>query len=110
MLDHPGEIKNGYTPVVDCHTAHVSCKFEEMLAKFDKRNGNVLEEFPKSIKSGDGAKVRMVPRRPLCVETFKDYPPLGRFAIRDFRQTVGVGMIYETKRKEPTAKIAAVDK
>ena len=30
ILNHPGEIKNGYTPVLDCHTAHIACKFAKI--------------------------------------------------------------------------------
>lgn len=103
-MNHPGEIKNGYTPVCDVHTAHIACKFEEMLAKVDRRNGNSTEEFPKSIKNGDSANVRLVASKPLCVETFKEYPPLGRFAVRDMKQTVAVGVINEIKRKLATGK------
>merc|ERR1711883_21118 len=29
VLNHPGEIQNGYTPVLDCHTAHIACRFNE---------------------------------------------------------------------------------
>ena len=36
--------------------------------------------------------------KPLCVETFSQYPPLGRFAVRDMRQTVAVGIINKTTR------------
>merc|ERR1712134_179932 len=53
VLNHPGEIKNGYAPVMDCHTAHIACKFEEILKKCDRRSGKELEAFPKSIKNGD---------------------------------------------------------
>ena len=104
VMNHPGEIKNGYTPVCDCHTAHIACKFEEMVAKVDRRNGNIIEEFPKSIKNGDSANVRLVSSKPLCVETFKEYPPLGRFAVRDMKQTVAVGVINEIKRKIASGK------
>jgi elongation factor 1-alpha len=27
VLNHPGQIQNGYAPVLDCHTAHIACKF-----------------------------------------------------------------------------------
>merc|ERR1712078_358702 len=57
VLNHPGEIKNGYAPVMDCHTAHIACKFEEILKKCDRRSGKELEAFPKSIKNGDAAIV-----------------------------------------------------
>lgn len=26
ILNHPGQIAAGYTPVLDCHTAHIACK------------------------------------------------------------------------------------
>jgi elongation factor 1-alpha len=37
------------------------------------------------------------------VESFSDYPPLGRFAVRDMRQTVAVGVIKSVTKKEYTA-------
>jgi elongation factor 1-alpha len=35
----------------------------------------------------------------MCVEKFSEYPPLGRFAVRDMRQTVAVGVIKEVEKK-----------
>jgi len=93
VLNHPGEIRNGYSPVLDCHTAHIACKFAEIHSKMDRRSGKVLEAEPKFIKSGDAAMVKLVPSKGMCVESFSTYPPLGRFAVRDMRQTVAVGVI-----------------
>jgi len=56
-------------------------------------SGKTTEENPKSIKSGDAAIVNLVPSKPMCVESFSEFPPLGRFAVRDMRQTVAVGVI-----------------
>lgn len=56
-------------------------------------SGKTTEENPKSIKSGDAAIVNLVPSKPMCVESFQEFPPLGRFAVRDMRQTVAVGVI-----------------
>jgi elongation factor 1-alpha len=100
VLNHPGQINAGYTPVLDCHTAHIACKFSELLSKVDRRTGKETEKDPKSIKSGDAAIVKLIPTKPLTVETFSDYPPLGRFAVRDMRQTVAVGVIKEVTKKE----------
>jgi len=100
VLNHPGEIHAGYTPVLDCHTAHVACKFERLEQKIDRRSGKALEEDPKCVKSGDSALVNMIPQKPMCVETFADYPPLGRFAVRDMRQTVAVGIIKKATQAE----------
>jgi elongation factor 1-alpha len=104
VMNHPGEIKNGYSPVLDCHTAHIACKFAEIKVKMDRRSGKVKEENPKSIKKGDAAMVVMEPSKPMCVETFKEYPPLGRFAVRDMKQTVAVGVIKGVEKSEGEKK------
>merc|ERR1712020_450410 len=98
ILNHPGEIRKGYSPVVDCHTAHIACKFEELLEKIDRRSGKKLEDAPEKVKSGDSAIVQMKPSKPMCVEAFSDYAPLGRFAVRDMRQTVAVGVIKSVEK------------
>jgi len=49
--------------------------------------------------------VDLVPSKPMCVESFSVYPPLGRFAVRDMRQTVAVGVIKKTEKKEKEGKM-----
>jgi len=105
ILNHPGEIKNGYAPVMDCHTAHIACKFEEIYEKCDRRSGKKLEDYPKCVKNGDAAMVEMAPSKPMCVESFSNYPPLGRFAVRDMRQTVAVGVIKAVTAKVTEGKV-----
>ncbi|CAO2634203.1 Elongation factor 1-alpha 1 [Lemmus lemmus] len=89
ILNHPGQISAGYAPVLDCHTAHIACKFAELKEKIDRRSGKKLEDGPKFLKSGDAAIVDMVPGKPMCVESFSDYPPL----------TVAVGVIKAVDKK-----------
>jgi elongation factor 1-alpha len=100
IMNHPGQIENGYTPVLDCHTAHIACKFHEITAKIDRRTGKATEEEPKFVKNGDSALIILKPTKPMCVESFTEYPPLGRFAVRDMKQTVAVGVIKSTTKKD----------
>ena len=88
--------------MLDCHTAHVACKFTELESKIERRTGKVTEEKPKAIKNGDAAMIQLVPMKPLVVEAFSEYPPLGRFAVRDMKQTVAVGVIKSVNKKEYT--------
>ncbi|XP_006307730.2 elongation factor 1-alpha 1 [Capsella rubella] len=113
IMNHPGQIGNGYAPVLDCHTSHIAVKFSEILTKIDRRSGKEIEKEPKFLKNGDAGMVKMTPTKPMVVETFSEYPPLGRFAVRDMRQTVAVGVIKSVDKKDPTgAKVtkAAVKK
>jgi len=107
VLNHPGQIHAGYAPVLDCHTAHIACKFTELVSKVDRRTGAETEGAPKNIKNGDSAMVLLTPSKPMCVETYAEYPPLGRFAVRDMRQTVAVGVIKAVTRKQPGEKKGA---
>jgi len=72
VMNHPNEIKQGYAPVLDCHTAHIACKFTELKQKTDRRDGKVLEENPKAIKNGDGCVCTLIPSKEMVVEPFVD--------------------------------------
>ena len=99
VLNHPSVITPGYTPVFHCHTAQVACTVEEIQKKLDPKTGAVKEENPDFIKTGDAALIKVRPTRPMVIETAKDFPQLGRFAIRDMGQTVAAGMCVEVEKK-----------
>jgi len=100
VLQHPTAITVGYTPVVHAHTAQVACRFIELVKKIDPRTGQVKEENPQYLKTGDSAIVKLEPTRPMVIERVKDIPPLGRFAVRDMGMTIAAGMVIDvTPRK-----------
>jgi len=100
VLNHPSVLTIGYTPVFHCHTAQVACRFDALLKKIDPKTGAVKEENPQFLKTGDIAVVKIVPTRPMVVEAAKDFPQLGRFAVRDMGQTVAAGTVLEVEKKE----------
>jgi len=100
VLNHPTAITAGYTPVFHIHTAQVACRIEKILQKIDPRTGQVVEENPQFIKTGDAALVEVVPTKPVVVERFQDFGALGRFAIRDMSRTVAVGVVTEVTPKQ----------
>jgi len=97
VLNHPSVITVGYTPVFHAYTAQVACKFEELLKKLDPRTGEVKEENPDFIKTGDAAIVKVRPTRPMVIEKAKEIPEMGRFAIRDMGQTVAAGICIDVE-------------
>ncbi len=100
VLEHPTAIAKGYTPVFHIHTAQIACTVVEILEKKDPKTGQTEQKNPDFIKTGDVAIVRIKPLRPVCVEKFADFPPLGRFAIRDMGQTVAAGVILTVTPKK----------
>jgi elongation factor 1-alpha len=107
VVFHPTAIAAGYTPVLHAHTAQVAATITEIIAKIDPRTGQPTEEKPKTIKTGDSAIVKIAPLRPLVLETFKDFPELGRFALRDMGSTVAAGIVREVTVKGQVEKAVA---
>jgi len=60
-----------------------------------------VEENPSFLKTGDSAIVRMEPLRPIAIETYTEFPELGRFAVRDMGTTVAAGVVREITKKGP---------
>ncbi len=99
VIYHPTAIGVGYTPVMHVHTAQVAVTFIELLKKLDRRTGQVVEENPSFLKTGDVAIVKLKPLRPVSLEEFQQFPELGRFAIRDMGQTIAAGVVKEITKK-----------
>lgn len=100
MIAHPEHIVTGYTPVVHCHTASIACRFDKIRYSMDRRTGRTLETSPERARNGDMIMVEMKPIKPMCVETFGKYPRMGRFAVRDMKRTIAVGVIKEVTPKK----------
>jgi elongation factor 1-alpha len=101
VIYHPTAIAAGYTPVLHYHTGQVACRFTELVRKIDPRSGQPVEEKPTFLKTGDAALVRMEPLHAISLESYTDFPELGRFAVRDMGTTVAAGVVKEITKKGP---------
>jgi elongation factor 1-alpha len=105
VISHPTAIAPGYTPVLHAHTAQVAATISHFVSKIDPRTGATTEENPKFLKTGDAAIVKIKPVRPLAIETFKDFPEIGRFALRDMGTTIAAGVVLNiTEKFDPNKK------
>ena len=95
VLQHPNVIAKGYTPVFHCHTSQIACKITEIVKQIDPKTGTTVKENPDFIKTGDAAIVRVVPSKPMVIESSKTIPEMSRFAIRDMGMTVAAGICLE---------------
>lgn len=97
IIHHPTAIAQGYTPVLHIHTAQMAVRFDKLVSKIDPRSGQVVEENPSYLRTGEAAIVRFVPLQPVAMEVYTDFPQLGRFALRDMGTTIGAGVVLEVE-------------
>ncbi len=99
ILNHPTVVTAGYTPVFHIHTAQIACQFMGIEKKLNPATGEVLEENPDFIKTGDAAIVKLRPLKPLVIEKQSEIPQMSSFAIRDAGQTVAAGRCLDYTKK-----------
>ncbi|WP_135853987.1 translation elongation factor EF-1 subunit alpha [Halorussus salinus] len=99
VMQHPSVITAGYTPVFHAHTAQVACTMESIDQKIDPSSGEVKEENPDFVQSGDAAVVTVRPQKPLSIEPSSEIPELGSFAVRDMGQTIAAGRVLEVNER-----------
>jgi elongation factor 1-alpha len=99
VMQHPSVITAGYTPVFHAHTAQVACTIESLDAKIDPSTGEVAEENPDFIQTGDAAKVTVRPQKPLSIEPANEISELGSFAVRDMGQTIAAGQVLSVNER-----------
>ena len=95
FIPHPTAIAQGYTPVLHIHTAQIAVHFAELISRIDPRSGQVVEDHPSYLRTGDAAIVRFEPLRSVAMEVYRDFPQLGRFALRDMGTTIAAGVVLE---------------
>ena len=95
VIHHPTAIAPGYTPVMHCHTAQVAATISEFISRINPATGAAEEESPKFLKVGDSAIVKIRPVRPIPIEAFKEFPEMGRFALRDMGATIAAGVVKQ---------------
>jgi elongation factor 1-alpha len=97
VIWHPTALSIGYTPVVHSHTAQIACRFVELQKKMDPKTGQVTEANPQFIKKGDLAVCKLTPIKKFPLEKYKDFPEVGRIAVRDMGRTVAVGVVLNVE-------------
>jgi len=99
ILNHPGELKVGYTPVGFVRTGRSALKMTEIKWKVGKETGNKKAENPVNLKANEMAEVVFEPQQPFVVDTFKNCEGLGRVAIMEGNGVVMLGKIVDVERK-----------
>lgn len=95
--------------MIDCHMAQMPCVLVELISLVDKQTGKVSSR-PRALHTGDMAVVCIKPQGRMSVEAFSEFPPLGRFALREQKATIAVGVIQEVERMPVCARPLDVER
>merc|ERR1711869_132981 len=99
VLDMPGEIKIGYSPIGFVRCGRSACRIAKMNWKIGKETGGKKMEDPHSLKSNEMAEVNFAPQQPLVVDTFKNCEGLSRIAFLDGNTAVMLGKVTNVVAK-----------
>jgi elongation factor 1-alpha len=95
ILNHPGELKVGYSPIAFVRTARSAVRMSKINWKVSKETGGKKAADPTNIKANEMAEVVFQPQQPFVVDTFKNCEGLGRIAIMEGATVVMLGKVVE---------------
>jgi len=93
VLDHPGELKVGYTPIAYVRTGRAPVRLTKINWKMGKSTGGQKVEDPAFIKRNEMGQIVFTPQQPFVVDSFKNCEGLGRVAIMEGNGVVMLGKI-----------------
>ncbi|TPX35016.1 hypothetical protein SmJEL517_g02461 [Synchytrium microbalum] len=93
IVESKSIICGGYQAVMHSGTITEEVTMTDLLHMVDKTSGRKSKHSPKFVKTGDICICRIETSQIICLETYKDYPQLGRFTLRDEGKTVAIGKV-----------------
>jgi elongation factor 1-alpha len=99
ILDHPGQLKIGYSPIAFIRTGRSAVKLSKIDWKVGKATGGQkLPEAP-FLLANEMAQCHFEPQQPFTCESFMACEGLGRVAILEGASVVMLGKVTKTEAK-----------
>merc|ERR1711935_691554 len=93
VLDIPGSIKCGYSPIGHVRCGRAACRVVQFNWRMGKDTAQEKVEGAVELKTNDSAEVVFVPQQPLVVDTFSNCEGLARIAFLDGNSAVMLGKV-----------------
>jgi len=93
ILDIPGEIKCGYSPIGHVRCGRAACRLVKIEWKMGKDTGGEKAEGVVSLKTNDAAEGIFEPQQPMVVDAFDKCEGLSRIAFMDGNSAVMLGKV-----------------
>jgi elongation factor 1-alpha len=99
VLDPPGQLKVGYTPIGFVRTGRSAIKMSKLVWKMGKSTGGQKVPDPAFVKANEMAMIEFQPASPFVCDNFKACEGLGRIAIMEGNGVVMLGKVMKVETK-----------
>jgi elongation factor 1-alpha len=104
VLEHPNQIKPGYSPNCYVRTSHAACRLIKINFKMGKKStGGQKVDEPEFIEKGDMCELIFKPTRPFVVDDFKSCEGLSRVAMLEGSVVCMIGKVVKVNFVEDVA-------
>merc|ERR1712010_84660 len=93
ILDIPGEIKCGYSPIGHVRCGRAACRLVKINWKMGKETGGEKAEGATALKTNDAAEGVFEPQQPMVVDSFDKCEGLSRIAFMGGNSAVMLGKV-----------------
>uniref|UniRef100_A0AAX7UP02 Tr-type G domain-containing protein n=1 Tax=Astatotilapia calliptera TaxID=8154 RepID=A0AAX7UP02_ASTCA len=77
-----------------CHSGR-TFDAQALICLVDKKTGEKSKTRPRFVKQDQVCIARLRTAGTICLETFKDFPQMGRFTLRDEGKTIAIGKVLK---------------
>ncbi|XP_023676560.1 eukaryotic peptide chain release factor GTP-binding subunit ERF3A isoform X1 [Paramormyrops kingsleyae] len=95
IIEHKSIICPGYNAVLHIHTCIEEVQITALICLVDKKTGEKSKTRPRFVKQDQVCIARLRTAGTICLETFKDFPQMGRFTLRDEGKTIAIGKVLK---------------
>jgi len=96
VLDIPGSIKPGYSPIGHVRCGRAACRLVQICWRLGKETGGDKAEGAMELKTNDQAEAIFCPQQPMVVDSFANCEGLARIAFLDGNSAVMLGKVQAT--------------
>merc|ERR1712086_433278 len=95
VLDIPGSIKCGYSPIGHVRCGRAACRLVKICWRLGKDTGGEKADGGVELKTNDQAEVIFCPQQPMVVDKFANCEGLARIAFLDGTPAVMLGKVQD---------------
>ncbi|XP_032629893.1 eukaryotic peptide chain release factor GTP-binding subunit ERF3A isoform X2 [Chelonoidis abingdonii] len=95
IIEHKSIICPGYNAVLHIHTCIEEVEITALICLVDKKSGEKSKTRPRFVKQDQVCIARLRTAGTICLETFKEFPQMGRFTLRDEGKTIAIGKVLK---------------